>query len=213
VVNSSTGKVLNPPWIFRGEDFGRTFNLTDGIFAFSMTLLVLGLALPVGTQGPNLTHYLLSSTFLTALFGYVITFFVIGSWWRVHQLHFGYIRSYDRRLVQFNLIFLIFIAILPFATEVLNASGSQPAGVVFFALIQVACGLALGGMWTYASGPGHLTDPGLPKAWARYLSYSIFAVPLVFAVSIPLAFITPEAEYLWAAVFFLPALLQRWMGN
>jgi TMEM175 potassium channel family protein len=200
---------LHPPWESRGTEFGRIFGLSDGIFAFSMTLLVLTLVIPLGTNESNLGMYLQRPTFLTAMFAYVITFFVIAQWWRTHHLQFGYLRSYDRRLLQFNTLFLIFIAVLPFAMQVLNVPGKGPEGTVFFAAIQVATGLALAGTWAYASGMGHLA-PNLPKAWERYITYTTFSVPVVFAVSIPLAYVIGQsAEYLWAAVFILPTVLRR----
>jgi uncharacterized membrane protein len=204
---------LHPPWAFRGTDFGRIFGLSDGIFAFSMTLLVLSLALPVAASGatvtgPAVTQYLQSGTFRNALFAYVISFFVIAAWWRTHHMQFGYLRSYDRRLMQLNTLFLIFIAILPFAAEVLNASGTT-GGEIFFAGIQIATGLALAGTWTYAAGMGHLA-PELPKAWERYITWTTFTVPVVFAVSIPIALVWPSyAMYVWVGVFLIPAALRR----
>ena len=123
-------------------------------------------------------------------------------------MQFSYIRSYDRRLMQLNTIFLIFIAILPFATQVLNTANA-PAGPVFFSAIQVAAGLALAGTWTYASGMGHLA-PELPREWERYITLSTFSVPIVFGISIPLAFVLgSNVEYLWIAVFLIPVTLRK----
>jgi uncharacterized membrane protein len=208
--DSPTEPPLAPPWEFRGRDLGRILNLSDGIFAFSMTLLVLSLALPVGTQGSGVRSYLTSSTFVGSLFSYVISFFVIFAWWRAHHLVFHYIRSHDRRLIQLNVVFLLFIAVLPFATEALNASGSDPVGVVFFALIEVATGLALTGLWTYALTVGKLTAPDLPKAWGRYILLTVVSVSIVFGLSIPVAFVKISyAEYLWIAIFVLPWLVRK----
>lgn len=201
---------MHPPWAFRGDDLSRVFALSDGIFAFSMTLLVLSLAIPVGTHGPAVRAYLLSAPFLNSLYAYAITFFVIFAWWRGHNIVFSYIRSYDRRLLQINIVFLLLIAILPFATEALNASGSNPAGVVFFASLEVATGLTQGLLWVYACGPGKLAAPGLPKAWEEYIALTNFVVPAIFAASIPLAFYQVSyAEYLWALIFAVPFLIRR----
>jgi uncharacterized membrane protein len=201
---------LHPPWEFRSHDLSRVFALSDGIFAFSMTLLVLSLVLPVGTHGAAVRSYLLSSTFLDSLYAYVITFFVIYAWWRAHNVVFTYIRAFDRPLMQLNVVFLLFIAILPFAMDALNASGSSPAGVVFFALVEVATGVALGSLWTHAWRGGHLTAPGLPKSWERYITLTNFSVPAIFAASAGLAFVnTSYAEYLWAAIFIVPLLARR----
>jgi uncharacterized membrane protein len=203
---------VTPPWALKGTDFARIFSLSDGIFAFSMTLLVLSLALPANSMGivtgAGASSYLHSQKFYVAIYGYVLTFFIIAAWWRTHHMQFSYIRSYDRRLMQLNTLFLIFIAILPFATQVLNTANA-PAGPVFFAAIQVAAGLALAGTWTYASGMGHLA-PELPKEWERYITLSTFTVPIVFGISIPLAFfVGSQVEYLWIAVFLIPVTLRK----
>jgi uncharacterized membrane protein len=210
---SAPDSELTPPWAFRGHDFGRIFALSDGVFAFSMTLLVLGLALPVGTHGPGLRSYLLSSTFVTSLYVYALTFFVIFAWWRAHQLIFSYIRSFNRTLLQLNIVFLLFIAILPFATEALNASGSDAAGAIFFALVQVVAGAALTSLWIYANGPGHLTHRALPKGWSSYITQATVGVPIIFGISIPVALVQVSfAEYLWLAVFAV-TLLARHRGR
>jgi uncharacterized membrane protein len=207
---SENGTELSPPWAFRSNDFGRIFSLSDGVFAFSMTLLVLGLALPASAEGSALASYLASSKFFSALYAYVITFFIISLWWRTHSLQFSYIRSHTRRLGQFNTAFLIFIAILPFATQVLGASGSSPVGVIFFATIQVACGVTLAALWLYAAGPGRLTDPRLPKSWERYLTLSTVAVPLVFGLSIPIALVSVQyAPIVWVGALIIPLHLRR----
>jgi len=192
---------------------GRIFGLSDSIFAFSMTLLVLSFALPVATSGglaspAVVTNYLHGKKFFNAVYVYVLSFFIIAIWWRTHHMQFAYLRSYDRGVLQLNTIFLIFIAVMPFAAQVLNAA-SSPTGQIFFAGIQLGTGLSLAATWTYASGRGHLT-PHLPKAWERYITWTTFSVPIVFALSIPLALaIGANAEYFWVAVGIAPYAFRR----
>ncbi len=175
-----------------------------------MTLLVLSLVLPLGTQGSAVTSYLLSSAFLTPLYAYLISFFVISLWWRTHHLVFSYLRNYDSSLIRWNITFLLFIAILPFATEVMNAAGSEPVGVIFFGIIQIGAGITLGTLWMYAWGRGHLTAPDFPKPWERYVTLNIFAVPILAAVTIVVAFIDAGiASYFWLAMFIVPLLVRR----
>jgi TMEM175 potassium channel family protein len=194
-----------PPWVFRGRDMGRILALSDGVFAFAMTLLVLGLVLPAGTTGGGVPAYFQTPPFQAAMFAYILTFFVIGLWWQAHHLIFGYIHQYDRILVRANSVFLVTIAILPFATIVLNAANLNPVGVGFFAVNQIAAGLSLAGLWWYAAGPGRLVHPGVPLEWKRYLSRITLVTPLIFAISIPVAFWQVRAgELVWLGAFVVP---------
>ncbi|MCI4326189.1 MAG: DUF1211 domain-containing protein [Thermoplasmata archaeon] len=201
---------LEAPWVFRGQDMSRILALSDGIFAFAMTLLVLGLVLPTGDTGTKLQTYIVDGNLDGPLFAYVFTFFVIAMWWQGHHLIFTYIRRFDRPLVRLNSIFLIFMAILPFATIVLNSANGTPVGDVFFAGIQIAAGTSLGGLWWYASGPGALVGPNFPPAWRTYLNRHMVATPVVFAVSIPVALVSPGyAEFVWLGVFVISAFYRK----
>ena len=204
---------VGPPWRLRGQDISRVLALSDGIFAFAMTLLVLSLVLPAGAHGAGIRSYLLSESFLGPLYGYAITFFVIALWWQGHVLVFSYIRHFDRGLLRWNTIFLLFIAIFPFATQVLSAAGNDAIGPVFFSLLQVGAGLALGATWSHASRGDRLVHPGLPPSWKRDVTRRTFLIPIVFAISIPVALIdTRIAEILWLGVFaMLPAF--RWLDH
>ncbi len=198
-----------PPWNYRGRDIGRVLALSDGVFAFAMTLLVIGLVVPAGDTGSAVTRYLTGQTFLNTLFTYVITFFVIAIWWRAHHRMFNYIEYYDSALIRWNSAFLIFIAILPFTTEVLNASGTDPIGVVFFSVVQIATSVALGGLWVYASGRGRLIRR-IPGEWVTYIRNQGFFSAAIFALSIPVAFLNVSyAEFVWLAMFAVGYLQRR----
>jgi uncharacterized membrane protein len=203
--------IPEPPWIFRGGDMSRILALSDGVFAFAMTLLVLGLVLPPNTHDGGVSAYFQTQDFQSAMFAYILTFFVIGLWWQAHHLIFGYITQYDRVLVRANSVFLLTIAILPFATIVLTAAGQNPVGVGFFAVNQIAAGLSLAGVWWYAAGRGRLVHDRVPLEWRSYLSRITLVTPVVFAVSIPVAVWFPfnaygvtAGEYVWLGAFVLP---------
>lgn len=204
-----------PPWVFRGSDMARILALSDGVFAFAMTLLVLGLALPAASRGGTISGgqipVYLRTAFVPAVFAYILTFFVIGLWWQSHHLIFGYIREYDRTLVRANSVFLLTIAVLPFATIVLVAAGTNPVGVGFYAVTQVAAGLSLAGIWSYSSGRAGLVHERVPREWRGYLSRITLVTPVFFAVSIPVAVFVPfvtdgftSGELVWLGAFIVP---------
>jgi uncharacterized membrane protein len=102
--------------------------LTDGVFAFAMTLLVLNLEFPDDLEVTNASQLLdafheHASDFLL----YVISFFVLGRRW------FGQasircvpeVASYT--YMRWVLIHLFFVTLIPFSTQVVGRYGVPPA--------------------------------------------------------------------------------------
>ena len=69
-----------------GTDLSRLMSLSDGVFAFALTFLVVSLILPAvgATALPSLPTYLrkLGPGFLA----YALSFAVITAWWDAHHL-------------------------------------------------------------------------------------------------------------------------------
>ncbi|MGA2368614.1 MAG: TMEM175 family protein, partial [Dehalococcoidia bacterium] len=65
---------------------GRLLALTDGVFAFAITLLIVNVALPAGTHGADLPAAL--RDLWPKYMAFVISFIVIGLYWTVHVRQF-----------------------------------------------------------------------------------------------------------------------------
>jgi hypothetical protein len=62
----------------------------------------------------------------------------------------------------------------------------------------------------YAYGNHRLIDPEVDPSLVTHWSRRAAALPLVFLISIPVAFASPvAARYLWLLVFVLTAVLER----
>lgn len=197
-----------PPWVTEGSDLSRTLALSDGIFAFAMTLLVLGIVLPLQFTPQELGTVLakLQPAFLT----YVLSFFVIFFYWMAHHQIFTYIRRYDRRLLSLNAGFLLFIALMPFVTNLVSAAPGAFLTVLVYAGAQATAGAILLGLWTYASMDRRLVSSTMPGSWIRYIRLRTMLTPIVFGASIPIAAWDPGiAEYSWIAVFVLQIIVRR----
>ncbi|HEV2429035.1 MAG TPA: TMEM175 family protein [Thermoplasmata archaeon] len=195
------------PWAQRGRDLTRTLALSDGIFAFAMTLLVLGLVLPAGFH-PSSEGTVLANL-LGSFLAYVLSFFVIWFYWLGHTQLFSYITSFDRRLQQPNVTFLLFIAVMPFVTNLLAAANGVFLTVAIYAFVQIAAGASLGLLWRHAAYPRRHVSAELPAPWVRYVSIRSAIGPLVFAASIPIAYVSvPLGEFSWSALFILQAVFR-----
>src|SRR6185437_449639 len=88
---------------------------SDGVFAISITLLVLEIKPPAGYG--NLLHDLLA--LWPSYLAYAVTFLFIGQVWANHHVMFDHIRAADRIVLLLNTLLLMSVAFLPFATSVL----------------------------------------------------------------------------------------------
>lgn len=199
------------------SDPGRVLALSDGVFAFAMTLLVINLVVPsaaalpggAGTNG-RLAAYLLDDR--TAFFAYGLAFFIIGTWWSAHLRLFRVLARYDRRVITLNLVFLLFIAITPFDVGLLAAFGGTAVGVGFYAATQALAGGVLLVLWVYVGGHRESLARSTSTADSLRQGTLLAAIPpLGFAVSVPVALVSPYAAIgVWFALFVARFAWTRW---
>ena len=99
-------------------DRSRLEAFSDGVFAVAITLLVLNLAVAgPGTPGhlnPPLLHQL--GRLWPSFAAYVVSFFMIGIIWVNHHVLIRSFKEVDRTLLFLNLILVMFVVLIPFAT-------------------------------------------------------------------------------------------------
>ncbi|MGI0054052.1 MAG: TMEM175 family protein, partial [Thermoplasmata archaeon] len=209
--SDSEAAELAPPWEFRGTDLGRILALSDGVFGFALTLLVLTVSLPSLTSSaarPPLLSELASLE--TALLTYALGVVIIAGYWRTHVLVFTYLRRWDRTLIQANLLFLGMIALQPFLITMISEYSSSRAAVLLFCLVSIVTGLALAALWRYASSQHRLVAAGLDSEHIRYVQVSTLLAPAVFAISAAVSFVNVSiAIYCWAGVFLVTFVARR----
>jgi len=194
------GERKHPPWSSFNRDLSRLLALSDGIFAFAMTLLVLGLVVPAGFGSKSDVVAYLKGLWPDFL-AYLLGFLVISLYWRQHGQVFRYIVSFDWTISNLNVLFLLFVAMMPFLTILLAAAGQSVFVVWLYAGIQVSAGLTLFAMWTYAAGSNRHVDSTLPRTWVAFVSRSGLIAPVLFAASAPLALWNPYAsEAAWFGI-------------
>ena len=182
-------------------EYDRVLFFSDAIFAIAITLLAFDL------PKSNLHNW------WRGLLGFGISFAVIGLFWLGHHAIFRYITALDRRLITINLIFLGFVALLPYPTRLLSlrhVAQGNPAPVVFYAACSAAAGLAEGAIWLYATRPGSgLADPAAAGVRLHF-ALRIMRAPAVFLLSIPIAFVVPKiTPYTWILIFVAGAVINR----
>jgi len=182
----------------------RLETLVDGVFAIAMTILVLELRAPQ-TLGPGgLAQGLvdLGSRFAT----FLISFIVLGVYWFAHHQVFHFVLRVNRTLVWLNILFLMGIALVPFAASVMGAYTND---AIALSLYGGVLGLlaALGYLiWWYISGERGLIEPGLDPALVHKVRVWLAIGPVITPVAIAVSFVSTTVAlliYLTLPVVFI----------
>jgi uncharacterized membrane protein len=95
----------------------RLESFSDGVIAVAITLLVLGISVPVPHPGQSLAHEL--GRRWPEFAAYVTSFVTIGIIWINHHAMINRLRETDHAILILNLLLLMSIGILPFATALM----------------------------------------------------------------------------------------------
>lgn len=192
-------------------EFSRIVAFSDGVFAIAITLLVLNLSVDTELPGDDLAREIWDQR--ENFLAYAISFAVIGRFWLVHHRFFGEVTAFDGRLIGLNMLYLSFIVLIPFSSQVLGEYGGQTTSVVVYAVNLSACILV--GFWMVADArrAGLTSIDAVTHREGRIRSIYIASV---FLASIPVAFVAPNlASLMWLVLFFDPStrLIARGEGD
>jgi uncharacterized membrane protein len=196
----------------RGDvEFGRVLAFSDGVFAIAMTLLVVGIAVPTLQEGSSVDE--LADAFNDLIGNFVsffVSFAVIGRYWFAHHQFFARLGAMNNSLIGINLLYLAFIAFLPFPTALLGNYFENPLAVTAYAVVvSIVSGLEV--VLFRTAHRGGLMSRRMPEdvyRWGAMLSLS----PVVFfLLAIPLAFVnTAVAVAAWFLMIPWERFAERW---
>jgi len=188
----------------------RVIFFSDAVFAIAITLLAFDVRLPeleAGQTNASLFDALLALR--PAIFAFILSFAVIAAFWVGHYRTFRVIDRIDGRLLTLNLGFLFCIAALPFPTSVIAKEGDVSVAAAFYAAFGVLTGIMSVVLWRYPARAGLVTSTVTPEV-ERFITYRVSVVPVMFAISIPIAFVSPYLAWLWwIAIFPIQELVGR----
>ena len=144
------------------RDTMRLVAFSDGVFAITITLLILEIRPPTGDG--SLLHGLLA--LWPSYLAYAVTFLFIGQVWANHHVMFDHIRAADRFVLLLNTVLLMVVAFLPFATSVLagalRSGDDERTAVAFYGIAFGVTALTFNAVWQYARRHGLLSEALAP---------------------------------------------------
>jgi uncharacterized membrane protein len=119
----------------------RMINFSDAVFAVSLTLLALELRPPASGEGIDFWAGLLE---LAPEFASLLISFALASlWWAVHLLVMRELTQFDWPTAIFNLVFLFFIVLVPFAAATFGSNMEQEEPLALYWVINAGAAFAM----------------------------------------------------------------------
>jgi len=189
------------------RDTMRLVTFSDGVFAISITLLILEIKPP--SDYGHLLHGL--AVLWPSYLAYALTFLFIGQVWVNHHVMFDHIRAADRIILFLNTLLLMVVAFLPFATSVLagalRSGDGQRTAVVLYGISFAVTALTFNAVWQYACRHRLLSQAldaaGATAIGSRFqLSLAWLAIGAVLGAVLPIVGVVVIAAF--NAFYWLP---------
>jgi uncharacterized membrane protein len=185
---------------------GRLEAFSDGVFAIIITIMVLELRPPHGTDLVSLLN--VWPIFLS----YLLSFLVLAIYWVNHHGLFQLAHHVDTGVLWSNNFLLFFLSLVPFSTAYMGENDFAPFPTAVYAGSMLLCGIAFipvrQAVMAQMYGEEKFLRVARRAVWKSNISL------VLYATAIPLAYVHPAITlincFAVAALYFLPnAFLMR----
>lgn len=193
-----------------GLEFDRLTFFNDAVFAIAMTLLIVSVAVPTLHRASSSSDLLDAlGDQLASFVAFFIGFAVLGNYWVANHRFTHALGAVDGGYIRLTLLYLAFVAWLPFPTALLGEYHTNPAAVGLFA-ISAAVVSGCEALLLVRAHRHHLLVKPLPPEGFRYALTASLLPVASFVVSVPIAFAsTGLAIVCWFAAVPVQVLLDR----
>jgi uncharacterized membrane protein len=137
--------------LIAGKNAERLAALSDGIFAFAMTLLVLDIPTPpAGAVHSERDLWQALVALAPKVVTYIMNFLTLGIFWVGQQTQLNHLERSDRNLTWWHIAFLCCVSIVPFSTRLLSEFLGYRTALIEYWANLLALGSVLYATWGYA---------------------------------------------------------------
>ncbi|MGB3300407.1 MAG: TMEM175 family protein [Phormidesmis sp.] len=184
----------------------RLNTLIDGIFAIVLTLLVLDIKVPELASEAALAEQLVD--LWPQFFSYGLSFIILGLFWLGHQLASRCLCASDDIHIWLSLLFMMFIALVPFSSSLLGAYNNSRVAVVVYSSNIFAASLLRYVHWRYVSSHNRLIDKRLSAGLVAAVSRAFLSTPLLCLVAIALSLVSTKLSLILLTIALTNILLR-----
>jgi len=138
----------------------RLEQLSDGIFAIVMTILVFEIRVPeFASHVSNAQLWFSIKQILPSIFSYILSFSMLFTYWRAHHFFVSvYAKNIDIRLVNINALFFLLVGLTPFSASLLGKHNENELSIIVFGINTILIGLCLYWMRNYVLKSEHIKN-------------------------------------------------------
>lgn len=174
---------------------GRLEAFSDGVLAIIITIMVLELKVPHGTDLAVL------SPLIPVFLSYVLSFIYVGIYWSNHHHLLHAVRHVNGRILWANLHLLFWLSLIPFVTGWMGENHFAAWPVAFYGAVLLLAAIAYF-ILTRVLISYHGRDSALAKALGKDFKGKVSVV--FYATAIPLSFVK---WWLACALYVLVAIM------
>jgi len=186
----------------------RIENLTDGVYAIAMTILILGIKVPVGLDSSNETKIFFARIFIPLLI-YLLSFLILGTYWVGTHIQHHFTAKTDRILLWLNILLLMIISVIPFSASMLNNYTDDKVSIIFYSINLLSASLCHL-LMLYYSRKKKFLKPHVTSVVFKSVRTRILLPPFFYLLAISVSFVVPKYAVL---LFFIPLVFDLIPGQ
>lgn len=176
---------------------GRLEAFSDGVIAIIITIMVLELKVPHGTDPASLLPL------MPVFFSYVLSFVFLGIYWNNHHHLLQAIKHVDGRVLWANMHLLFWLSLTPFVTAWMGENHFASWPVALYGVVLLCSAIAyyiLVRVLISVHGPDSVLATAIGGDFKGKIS------PVVYVVAIVLSFVNP-----WVACSLYVVVAVMWL--
>ena len=184
----------------------RLENFSDGVFAIAVTLLILSVRIP---DAKNFDNHELNYALKRAvphLVTFAFSFLVIGVFWVAHHRIFSLAKVVNNALLWLNILYLLFVAIIPYPAALLAENPFLPTGILVYTSTLFIIASMHFVLLNYILRNKHIKHEALTREVYRSYLRSATVGPVCYVLAAAGSFINPYISFcfiLGALVFYI----------
>lgn len=173
---------------------------SDGVMAIIITIMVLDIKVPHGTDWVTL------KPITPVFFSYIISFLLVGIYWGNHHNLLHAVKSISSGMIMSNLNLLFWLSLIPVATGWMGENHFAPNTIILYTCLLLVCGFSysiLQNIILKSIGEENKLAIAIRKQNKKVMLSAIGAV-----TAIPFAFVHPAISgiilFLQSAIWLIP---------
>lgn len=163
---------------------------SDAVFAIAITLLIIEVHVPHIGSGDDGAFLAALHELQPSFMGFVLSFLVVGALWVAHHRVFGMLANYSPAIMWPNMLLLMAVAFMPFATAFMSSAPMARVPEMFYSGTLLVAGLLQRMLFARALQAPYLRHD-LPAELVTATRWRTWGLPTAAACSMVLAWFAP----------------------